>query len=273
MRSVGVVGLGIVGGTVSRAFTEAGIVTRPYDRYLEIGKPEDLAGCAVVFVCVPTPGAEDGAYDLAEVWDAVRTVGAHVETGTVVAVKSTVPPGTCDALAAASPRLEVAVVPEFLVAERPVDTFTRPDRIVIGSRSREAAELLAELLSRVAPTAPVIVLTPTEAELVKLCSNAMLAAKVAMANELSEVCRRFGVAWAQVQEAVGLDRRIGPNHLTVTPERGFGGQCLPKDLDGLIAASNGAGHFPGLLDALAEFNRQVRRETQRGDARVRAARS
>jgi UDPglucose 6-dehydrogenase len=262
MNSVGVVGLGVVGGTVARAFAEAGVTVRGYDRYLEIGAPHDLAGCSVVFLCVPTPSNDGEGHDLTEVWSAIREIEQHLEPGTVVATKSTVPPGTSDALAEAFPRLEFVVAPEFLVATQPVETFTHPDRLVIGARSGEAATMVANLLTRVAPTAPVVVVTPTEAELVKLCANAMLAAKVAMANELYEVCRRFGVSWSRIQGVVGLDRRIGPDHLTVTPERGFGGACLPKDLDGLIGAARRAGYPPTLLEALAAFNRHLRDERE-----------
>jgi UDPglucose 6-dehydrogenase len=99
-----------------------------------------------------------------------------------------------------------------------------------------------------------------EAELAKLCSNVMLASKVALANELALICERFEVAWPVVQAAVGLDRRIGPDHLTVTPERGFGGGCFPKDLDGLIAAAREAGYAPTLLKEVAAFNRRIRAE-------------
>lgn len=262
MNTVGVVGLGVVGGTVARAFAEVGVSVRGYDRYLEIGGPEDLSDCGVVFLCVPTPSNDGEGHDLTEVWSAMREVEPHLHEGTVVATKSTVPPGTSDALAEAFPRLELVVAPEFLVATLPMDTFTHPDRIVIGARSGEAATMVADLLTRVAPTAPVVVLSPTEAELVKLCANAMLAAKVAMSNELFEVCRRFGVAWSRIQGVVGLDRRIGPDHLTVSAERGFGGACLPKDLHGLIAASRAAGYEPALLGETAEFNRRIRGEVQ-----------
>jgi UDPglucose 6-dehydrogenase len=110
----------------------------------------------------------------------------------------------------------------------------------------------------ISPGVPILSMTTTEAELSKLCSNAMLAAKVSMANQLALICERFGVAWAVVQPAVGLDHRIGNTHLNVTPERGFGGGCLPKDVDGLIAASAAAGHAPALLSAVVEFNRRVR---------------
>jgi UDPglucose 6-dehydrogenase len=258
MRTVGVVGLGVVGGTVARAFADAGVPVRGYDRYLEIGTADELAGCSVVFLCVPTPSNDREGHDLTEVWSAVREVEPHLESGTVVATKSTVPPGTSDALAEAFPRLEFVVAPEFLVATHPVETFTHPDRIVIGARSGEAATMVADLMTRVAPTAPVVVVSPTEAELVKLCANAMLAAKVAMANELFEVCRRFGVSWSRIQGVVGMDRRIGPDHLSVTAERGFGGACLPKDLDGLIGAAGRTGYSATLLQEIAEFNRRVR---------------
>lgn len=257
MRTVGIVGLGMVGGTLGEALTRAGVPVRAYDLYREVGRPETLAGSSVVFVCVPTPSADDGGLDLTEVWAAVAGVEPHLDDGTVVAVKSTVPPGTSDRLAEAFPRLELASVPEFLVAARPMETLTRPDRVVIGARSPATATALSELVALLAPAAPVVVVTPVEAELVKLCSNAMLAAKVALANELAEVCSMFGVEWPRVQRGVGLDRRIGPGHLTVTPQRGFGGGCLPKDLDGLIAAAAAAGYLPRILEEIARFNREI----------------
>jgi UDPglucose 6-dehydrogenase len=258
MNTIGVVGLGVVGGTAEAAFRAAGVETRGYDRYRGIGTPAELAPCAVVFLCVPTPSGPDGGHDLTEVAFAVREIEPHLEPGTVIAIKSTIPPGTCEQLAARHPQLEFASVPEFLVASRAVESFVRPDRIVIGAREPETAATIAGLMKTIAPEAPVVVLEPREAELVKLCSNAMLAAKISMANELSDVCARFGVLWSNVQGVVGLDRRIGPDHLTVTAERGFGGECLPKDLDGLIAVSRESGYEPMLLDEIGALNRNVR---------------
>lgn len=266
MSPVGVVGLGVVGGTVASVFEKVGERVVGYDRYLEIGEPEDLAGSEVVFLCVPTPIGQNGSHDLTEIWSAIREIAPHLDRGTVVAIKSTVAPGTSDALAKAFPELEIAFVPEFLVERRAEETFTRPDRVVIGASTHEAASSLARLMSLVAPTSPVLLMLPLEAELVKLCSNAMLAAKVAVANELSDVCARFDVPWTRVQAAVGMDRRIGPDHITVTPERGFGGTCLPKDLDGFIGASREAGHDPTLLGAVATFNRMIRAQVSSGEA-------
>jgi nucleotide sugar dehydrogenase len=250
----------MVGGTVSRAFTEAGIGVCGYDRYLGIGSPEQLVECRVVFMCVPTPSYSDGGLDLGEIWSAVREIEPFLQPGCIVAVKSTVSPGTIDRLTAAFPRIEFAALPEFLVATKPDETFRQPDRVIIGVRSTDVAADLGELIGEVAPEAPVVVVQPIEAELAKLCSNALLAAKVAMANQMSDVCDRYDVSWPRVKSVVALDRRIGPDHLSVTAERGFGGACLPKDLDGLIAAAETAGQRPPLLRAIADFNRRIRGE-------------
>jgi UDPglucose 6-dehydrogenase len=252
--------LGVVGDAVASAFAEAGVTVRGYDRYLDIGRPEDLAQCQVVFVCVPTPAGDGGAFDLREVHAAVDELARHVHPGTIVAVKSTVPPGTSDQLAALHPELAFAAVPEFLQSARPKEMFVNPDRVVIGARAHQVAQVVSALMKRVAPSAPVVLLTPTQAELAKLCSNAMLAAKVSLANELAEICQRFDVAWLDVQDAVGLDHRIGRAHLTVTPERGFSGHCLPKDVEGLIAAARAAGFDPPVLEEIVAFNRRIRTE-------------
>ena len=259
-RIVGVVGMGIVGGTIATRFEHSGFSVQGYDPYLEIGSPELLERCSIIFLCVPTPSAADGNHDMSAVWAAMETIEPHLQAGTIVAMKSTVTPGTCAALTAAFPRLRMASVPEFLVATDPISSFTQADRIVIGASSPEAAAEIAGYFAVVAPGVPACFVTPAEAELIKLCSNAMLAAKVSLANELSDICDRFDVAWPRVQAIVGLDRRIGRDHLTVSPERGFGGQCLPKDLDGLIAAARDAGYMPQLLERIAEFNRSIRNE-------------
>jgi UDPglucose 6-dehydrogenase len=258
MNEIGVVGLGVVGGALKEALEAKGIEVAGYDPYLGVGAPERLSGCSIVFLCVPTPSAPGGEFDATAVWKAVRDIEADLADGTIVAVKSTVPPGTSDALALDFPQLEFASVPEFLVSTRPLESLTKPDRILIGARTARVADAIAETMRGIAPGAPVLVLTPIEAELAKLFANAMLAAKVSMANELALICERFGVAWANVQPAVGMDRRIGPDHLTVTPERGFGGGCFPKDLAGLIAAAGQAGYDAKLLREVSAFNDRVR---------------
>lgn len=213
-----------------------------------------------------TPSLPDGTLDLGEIWSAMREIEPVLQRGCIVAVKSTLPPGTIDRLAATIPRIEFAALPEFLVATNPDETFAHPERVIIGTRSSKVATILGELMGTVAPEAPVIIVEPIEAELAKLCSNVLLAAKVAMANQLGDVCDQYDVSWPRIKAVVGLDRRIGPDHLSVTAQRGFGGTCLPKDLDGLIAAARSAGCAPYLLQAIADFNRRVRADLVKEEA-------
>lgn len=257
MARVGVIGLGTVGGALLDALSTANVESTGYDPYLDVGAPESLSACSPVFVCVPTPAGVDGALDASAVWKAVRDVEADLADRAVIAIKSTVPPGTSDALSEDFPRLEFASVPEFLVSAHPLETLTRPDRVLIGARSPNVFEHVRAVMSAVAPSAPILFLQPREAELAKLAANAMLAAKVSLANELALICERFGVEWTNIQGAVGLDRRIGMDHLTVTQERGFSGGCLPKDLEGLIEAAHGSGYAAPLLEAVRNFNEAV----------------
>jgi UDPglucose 6-dehydrogenase len=255
---IGIVGLGTVGGTLLDALAAVGVTATGYDPYLSVGAPESLSDCSLVFICVPTPAGAQGELDTSPLWKAVRDIESCLMDDTVVVIKSTVAPGTSDALSADFPRFEFTNVPEFLVAARPMETLTKPDRVVVGAETDAGARIVIEVMRLIAPEAPVLTLTPIEAELAKLSANAMLAAKVAVANDLALVCERFGVPWSRVQAAVGLDRRIGLDHLSVSEERGFGGACLPKDLDGLVAASRSAGYDPRLLQMVADFNREIR---------------
>ena len=208
--NIGIVGLGTVGGTLREALDAVGVSTQGYDPYMSVGAPDELNGCSLVFLCVPTPAGAQGELDATMVWKAVRDVESCLMDDTLVVIKSTVPPGTTDSLAADFPRLEFAHVPEFLVAARPMETLTSPDRIVVGAPNDTSARAVKEIMRLIAPEAPILTLTPIEAELAKLSSNAMLAAKVAVANDLALVCERFGVAWPRVQAAVGLDGGSDP---------------------------------------------------------------
>jgi len=256
--TVGVIGLGTVGGTLFEVLRSANFECRGYDPYLDVGAPEVLADCDPLFLCVPTPAGLDGQLDTSAIWKAVRDVEAGLLDGVTLAVKSTVPPGTCDALTEDFPRIEFAMVPEFLVAARATETLTRPDRVVIGAYSPASIAKIRAVMQRIAPGAPILMMRPIEAELAKLAANAMLAAKLSVANELAFVCEAFGLSWSDIQSAVGMDRRIGPKHLAVSSERGFGGGCLPKDLDGIVAAAGAHGYEAPLLSFIATFNRHIR---------------
>lgn len=253
--AVGVIGLGVVGGTVARALKEAGFEVVGHDPYKDVFG--DLSKCSVAFVCVSTPGTDKGELDGRAVAGAIEEAYQSLPAEAIVAVKSTVVPGTNDALQSNYPNLRFASTPEFLTEAEPDESFANPARIVIGARDGIVAWQLTQILRRTS-RAPVVHCQPIEAELIKLSSNAMLAAKVTMANELSHIAASFGVHWEAVQEGVGLDPRIGASHLNVTPEGGYGGSCFPKDVNGLIVASEDSGYRAELLEKVAGLNRRFR---------------
>ncbi len=192
----------------------------------------DASGADVVVVAVPTPS---GALDA---WrEATDRVGATARDGALVLVKSTVPAGATDELAARFPRLRVVANPEFLRAGRALADLRSPARLVLGGAPGDVAEAVALWRGVVGPAVPVVATTRVTAELVKLASNAMLAARVAFANELTDHACGVGADVDQLWAGVTADPRIGGSHLRPSP--GFGGPCLPKDVDWLLTGARG----------------------------------
>jgi len=226
----------------------------------EIG---DVAGTEVTLVCVNTPSRRDGSLDIKGVLSAASEIGKAISKKDghhVVAVKSTVPPGTLESQVI--PILErrsgkrhgegfgAASNPEFLREGSAVKDFLRPDRIVIGTRDERAYSAMLSLYSSI--DAPVVRVTPPAAEMIKLASNAFLAARVSMINELGNVCKELGIDVREVAEGVGMDRRIGQDFLRAGC--GFGGSCFPKDVKGLAAVAREKGIEPLMLDSIIDVN-------------------
>src|SRR5574342_277830 len=208
---VGIVGYGVVGGSLATVLEETGHEVAIYDPFKGHSDHTVLGvTCEVIFICVWTP-MKDGRLDVSTVWDAVETVTDSAVTP-LIAVRSTVTPGTMRLLQKAYPDQEFAFVPEFLVEADPINSTRNADRIVIGA-DHVFTTSLVEIMKTVAPAAPVVRVSAEEAVMVKLASNGLLASKVAIANELYDICKAYGVEWDNVRGAVGLDRRIGPDHL------------------------------------------------------------
>ena len=251
--AAGVVGMGVVGTALFNALGTGGYGVAGVDADSTGAEWRAVAHADVVFVCVDTPPAPQGPLSTINVFHACSTIRRYAPLATI-ALRSTVPPGTTAHLASLM-RGPFAYVPEFLVERDPVGSMRNPDRHVVGVDELRPVLPVFHALRAIAPAAPIVVRSTVEAELAKLCSNAMLAAKVAMANQLRDVCADYAVSWDAVRAVVGLDRRIGPDHLDVRQPRGFGGSCLPKDLDGLIAAAEG--DVP-LLKAIRDYNERLR---------------
>src|SRR5437016_2659255 len=193
-----------------------------------------------VFIAVGTPSRRgDGHADLSYVYAAAREIAAAVAGFTVVITKSTVPVGTGDEveriMAQARPDADIAVVsnPEFLREGAAIQDFKHPDRIVVGSDDARAREVMTELYRPLyLNAAPILHTSRRSAELIKYAANAFLATKIALVNEIAELCEKVGADIQEVARGVGLDNRIGSKFLHAGP--GFGGSCLPKDALALI---------------------------------------
>ena len=211
----------------------------------------------VVFLCLPTPPAADGSADLSNVLEVAREIGPHLRPGAVVVDKSTVPVGTAALVKSAIGRDDVMVAanPEFLAEGSAVRDFLEPDRVVIGSDERGAAERVA-LLYRALDT-HIILTDAASAETIKYAANAYLAVRLSFVNSMAEVCEAAGADIAAVMDGVGSDHRIGRSFLSPGP--GWGGSCFPKDTSALLHTSLSRGFDFRLLRAATDYNQEHQR--------------
>lgn len=211
-------------------------------------------GVEVVFLCVPTPEGEDGSADLSYIQLAARTLSPLLPPGCIVVNKSTVPVGSTKVVERELRRPDVAVVsnPEFLREGSAIQDFLKPDRVVVGSDSREASLKVASLYEKVG--APVVVTDPASAETIKYAANAFLATKISYVNAVAAICEGVGADIRDVVLGLGYDRRIG--HDFLRPGPGWGGSCFPKDTKALVKIAELAGYEFGLLKGVITVNEQ-----------------
>ena len=218
----------------------------------------------VIFIAVGTPPKKDVSADLSFVEEVGRGIARKMTSYKVVATKSTVPVGTGALLRkviAASQEKKIAfdVVsnPEFLREGSAIEDFMRPNRVVIGSDSERAIELMKELYRPLyLLETPIVVTDVPTAEMIKYASNAFLATKISFINEIATLCERVGADVQTVAKGMGLDQRIGSKFLHAGP--GFGGSCFPKDLAALVQMGEGAGYPMQIAGAAAAVNTQQR---------------
>jgi UDPglucose 6-dehydrogenase len=196
---------------------------------LDFGTDNGAAAAAAEFtyLCVPTPQGDDGSADLSYIQAAATEIGPHVEAGSVVVNKSTVPVGSTLVVERALGRSDVFVVsnPEFLREGTAVHDFLHPDRVVVGAADRSAAMRVAELYDGLGAT--LIITDPPSAETIKYAANAFLATKLSFVNAVAAVCEAVGADMNDVVVGIGSDRRIG--HEFLKPGPGWGGSCFVGD--------------------------------------------
>jgi UDPglucose 6-dehydrogenase len=214
----------------------------------------------VVFLAVGTPARPDGSADLASVERLVRQIASTAREPKIVAVKSTVPIGTCDRLQEMARdlcphRITVVSNPEFLKEGSALDDFLRPDRVIIGSDDPEATEVIRQLYTPFVRNAkPILVLSRRAAEMSKYAANAYLAMRISFINEMARLCETLDVDINEVRSGIGSDSRIG-NHF-LYPSPGYGGSCFPKDVQALAHLAQQHGFPASLVEAVHEVNQR-----------------
>ena len=224
--------------------------------------PEGLQDAEFVFIAVGTPSGVDGEADLQYVRMAAETIAQTMDHPLVIINKSTVPVGTGDWVADIVHKhqpvpIEFAVVscPEFLREGSALADFSTPDRVVLGSLDRDAAEKVAQL--HLPLRAPIVLTDLRTAEMIKYASNAFLATRISFINEIANICEKLGADVKEVAAGMGYDKRIGRAFLDAGV--GYGGSCFPKDVKALEYMGLLHGAHPSLLRAVMEINRDQRR--------------
>jgi UDPglucose 6-dehydrogenase len=257
---LGIVGYGVVGKALAKVFRfEAGnpdLVI--YDKFAKgmnsAARRAALQKCDLVFIAVPTPEAPDGKCDLSAIEEVVSWVKP------AMCVKSTVPPGTVDRLAAKEGK-SICFSPEYVgeTAWHPLKGIENHRFIIVGGE-RSACRLVIRAYQQFLGPMPHYYITSAKtAELCKYMENAFLATKVAFANQFYDIAEGLGVDYDELRELWVADERVGRSHTIVTTERGYRGRCLPKDMASIIHVARQAGGAP-LLEAVDRFNDEVCRK-------------
>ena len=227
----------------------------------------DLKSCLsdveVVFCAVGTPPDEDGAADLRYVLDVARTVGQNIDKYILFVTKSTVPVGTARKVKAViaeelsrrgvDVEFDVASNPEFLKEGAAIKDFMSPDRIVVGTESQRARQIMDKLYKPFTLNHYRMIYTDIpSAEMIKYASNAMLATRISFMNEIAKLCDLVGADVNMVRQGIGSDSRIGNKFLY--PGCGYGGSCFPKDVKALIRTASDNGYVMSILQAVENVN-------------------
>ena len=223
---------------------------------------EAVGDCLVVFLCVGTPPGDNGQADLTAVYKVAEDVGKAITGYRIIISKSTCPVGTCDKIRELVANhtdhpFDVVSNPEFLKEGAAVDDFMRPDRVVIGTDDVRVEEIMREMYAPFVRTGkPILSMSIRSAEMCKYAMNAMLAARLSMMNQLANIAAALGADIGEVREGLMADSRIGASYLF--PGLGYGGSCLPKDVQAIAHLGREMGVDCGLIEEVHQVNKRQR---------------
>ncbi|MEN9386530.1 MAG: UDP-glucose 6-dehydrogenase [Bacteroidota bacterium] len=219
---------------------------------------DGIAGAKVIFLALPTPPGEDGSADLKYILKVANDLGPLLQDYTVIIDKSTVPVGTSELVHAAISKaakvpFDVVSNPEFLREGVAVEDFMKPDRVVIGTQSERAKELMSKLYAPLVRQGnPIIFMDERSAEMTKYAANAFLATKITFMNEIANLCEKVGANVDDIRRGIGTDSRIGKRFLFAGI--GYGGSCFPKDVQALAKTSEENAYQFHILDSVMRVN-------------------
>ena len=219
---------------------------------------DGITGAKVIFLALPTPPGEDGSADLKYILKVANDLGPLLQDYTVIIDKSTVPVGTSELVHAAISKaanvpFDVVSNPEFLREGVAVEDFMKPDRVVIGTQSDRAKELMSKLYAPLVRQGnPIIFMDERSAEMTKYAANAFLATKITFMNEIANLCEKVGANVDDIRRGIGTDSRIGKRFLFAGI--GYGGSCFPKDVQALAKTSQENDYQFRILDSVMQVN-------------------
>lgn len=216
---------------------------------------EAISQSDVIMLAVGTPSTPEGGADLKYLKAATESLAPHIKEGAIVAVKSTVPPGTLKDLEEilkknSNKKFYTASLPEFLKEGTAVEDTLHPDRVVIGATDAKAFDVLKELHTPL--HAPIIEVTPESAQMAKYTANSYLAVRIAFINQVADLCEKNGADIQEVISIIGKDKRIGEHYWY--PGLGYGGSCFPKDVKELAYYSRSIGEGDNIFNKIAALN-------------------
>tara|TARA_B100000131_G_scaffold212899_1_gene204713 strand:- start:962 stop:1771 length:810 start_codon:yes stop_codon:yes gene_type:complete len=264
--NIGQIGFGFVGGALHRSLEKKGVVTTVYDKFQEIGSPEALLDTDVIFLCLPTPYVEGHGFDLFAIIENLKFLHKSNYDG-LIALKSTVEPGTTERLGSQFSGLKLCHNPEFLTARTADEDFHNQKHIVIGynedcSASKDKVSNLSDFFKENYSSARISVCTSKESESMKLFCNNFYAMKVQIFNEFYLLCQKIGIDYDNVKDLMISNEWINPMHTNVPGPDGqisYGGACFPKDTNALNHFMKTIGSPNKVLDACV-IERDLMRE-------------
>tara|TARA_B100000427_G_scaffold209775_1_gene174796 strand:- start:2393 stop:3241 length:849 start_codon:yes stop_codon:yes gene_type:complete len=265
---IGILGQGYVGTAIKTGFEYQYKKINTFDKYHKskstISSLEKLIELSeIIFICLPTPMKKDGECDTQIVEKEIIKINKYSNKRKIVVIKSTIPPGTTKKINNSNQNIDVIFNPEFLTELNFVKDFKNQNRIVLGGGEEKSIDILTQMYSKVFPNIPIIKTDSSTAEMIKYFTNTFLATKVSFSNEIKMICNKIGVKYDDVVKFSLYDQRLGQSHWAVPGpdgKLGFGGSCLPKDLNALIYLADQNNLDLDLLKSVWKTNLKVRPE-------------